>query len=71
MNWWKNHISICGTISKKIYLFKKMTTMKIKNHMVQKKCAIKRNLTFEHYKSSLQASQIEYKIMHLKIITLQ
>ena len=38
--------------------------------MVQKKCAIKRNLTFEDYKSSLQASQIENKIMHLKMIIL-
>ena len=38
--------------------------------MVQKKSAIKRNLTFEDYKSSLQSSQIENKIMHLKITTL-
>ena len=70
MNKRKNHISICGTISKNIYLFKKMTTMKIQITWYKKKCAIKRNLTFEDYKSSLQASQIENKIMHLKMIIL-
>ena len=40
--------------------------MKIKKQKAPKKCAIKRKIKFQDYKSCLEAAQIKSKINHLE-----